>query len=348
MKEKGNNGTDFDRDEETMARLLRLAGEREPISKEIEQRVYDRVQNEWQASSRAAEGARIYPFVRREWEKRSSGPGVIRRWALPLAVAASAILAVAVVLQPPPPAPANIAVGTVAKVSGDAVQGGKLTPGRLIYPGEILSTGGQQGISLMLTNAESIRLDQNTTLVVDTRDQFTLMSGRVYADTGDFMYRDRGLVIDTTVGSVTDVGTQFAVALGDDDQLHVAVREGRVDVDRKNEQFVAVAGERMQLGHSGGATVDMLAPHDPYWDWAASLAPTFDIENKSLLDFLRWAARETGRELVFENDELRMAAMRVDLHGSVADFEPLQALESILAGTTFHYRVEPDKIVIER
>jgi hypothetical protein len=91
-----------------------------------------------------------------------------------------------------------------------------------------------------------------------------------------------------------------------------------------------------------------IAPHDPYWDWTASLAPVFDIENKSLLDFLRWAARETGRELVFEDNELRMSAMRTDLHGSVEDFEPLEAVESVLATTNFRYRLEADRIVIAR
>ena len=39
--------------------------------------------------------------------------------------------------------------------------------------------------------------------------------------------------------------------------------------------------------------------------------------------------------------------MRVDLHGSVADFEPLDAVGSVLAGTRFRYRVESDRIVIE-
>ena len=41
-----------------------------------------------------------------------------------------------------------------------------------------------------------------------------------------------------------------------------------------------------------------------------------------------------------------MSAMRTDLHGSVADFEPLEALESVLATTSFRYRIEADKIVV--
>jgi hypothetical protein len=125
------------------------------------------------------------------------------------------------------------------------------------------------------------------------------------------------------------------------------VREGRVDVSRDAEQFVAVAGERLQIHREDGASVDALAAHDPYWDWTSSLAPAFDLEDQSLLDFLRWAARETGRELVFESNELRMSAMRTDLHGSVDDFDPLDAVESVLATTNFKYRLETGRIVIE-
>ena len=40
--------------------------------------------------------------------------------------------------------------------------------------------------------------------------------------------------------------------------------------------------------------------------------------------------------------------MRTDLHGSVADFEPLEAVESVLATTKFDYRIEPDRIVLSR
>jgi hypothetical protein len=52
-------------------------------------------------------------------------------------------------------------------------------------------------------------------------------------------------------------------------------------------------------------------------------------------------------ELVFASDELRMAAMRTELHGSVDDFEPIEAIESVLATTAFKYRIEQGKVVIE-
>ncbi len=346
MNDETRQGKDFDRDDETMARLLRLAGPRSPIPEDIESRVYDRVQNEWRASSEQPESARVYDQVHRHWEKSKLRPG-FQRWAIPLAVAAIAIMATAVVMQPPPSVPANVPVGTIARVVSEDSGGMLPEVDHLIYPGERLSTGSGQGLSLLLSSAKSLRIDEETTLMIHSKDEFQLIHGRVYADTGDFMYRDHGLVIETSIGSVTDVGTQFSVG-ATDDSIDVAVREGRVDVDHRSGPVVAVAGERLQLHRKDGATIDTLAAHDPYWDWATSLAPAFDIENKSLLDFLRWAARETGRELVFETNELRMSAMRTDLHGSVSDFGPLEAVESVLATTKFKYRIEADKIVIEQ
>jgi len=53
-------------------------------------------------------------------------------------------------------------------------------------------------------------------------------------------------------------------------------------------------------------------------------------------------------ELVFESDELRMAAMRTDLHGSVASFSPRESVEAVLATTNLGYRIEPGRIVIEQ
>jgi ferric-dicitrate binding protein FerR (iron transport regulator) len=345
MSDRTNNDEQFDRDDETMARLLRMAGTRSPIPEDVEARVYARVQDEWRAGSEQPESARVYAKVHRQWKKEKPRSW-LRRLAMPVALAAAVVLTIAVVMQPSPPDAINVPVGTVARVTGD--NGGGMLPavGQPVYPGERLSTGPGQRMSLTLDNAASLRIDEQTVLLADAKDQFRLVQGRIYADSGDLMYRDRRLVISSSMGTVTDIGTQFSVAIAGD-LIDVAVREGRVDLNRDGEQHIAVAGERLKVHRLDGATTDALAAHDTYWDWAIALAPNFDIENKSLLDFLRWAARETGRELVFESNELRMSAMRTDLHGSVSDFDILEAVESVLVTTNFKYRIETDRIVIE-
>ena len=345
MNEKTRNHQYNERDDETVARLVALAGERPAIESQIEMRVRDRVEDEWRKATSKPDGARVYSIVHRAWS--FGRRPVRRRWMLPIALATAAVLAVAVVMQPPPPADAIAPVGSVAKVLGGSGAAGLPAAGDSLFPGQSLATGPGQGISVSLRNAESLRLDENTTLVVEDSSRFRLVRGRLYADTGGLIYRQDQLVIDTASGRVTDVGTQFSVE-SRRDLLDVAVREGRVDVARVSGTVVAVAGERVRLDKDEAPVVNALAPDDEFWNWTQPLAPDFDIENRSLLDFLRWAARETGLELEFQDNELRMQAMRTDLHGSVQGFTPLEAVESVLATTSFGYRVEPGRIIVIR
>ncbi len=344
MTENPNNDENSARDEEAMARLLRIAGPRAEIPEDAESRVYARVLKEWQSSTEAPDGARVYNIVHRTW-KRDAAFTAAKRWILPVALAASAVL-VAIFMSQPEQAP-PVAVGTVAKVVSPATGGSAFALGDEIYQGMTIETGDGEGFSFLLARNESLRLDENSTLRVDAADRFTLLNGRVYADTGEFVYREGGLRIDTTFGAVTDIGTQFAVSI-QNDFLDVAVREGRVDVRRDTDKYIAMSGERLTLQPQGEAEIGSLALTDDYWNWTTALVPVFEIEGKSLLDFLKWAARESGRILFFEDSELRMAAMRTDLHGSISGFSPMEAVESVLATTTFGYHVEADRIVIER
>lgn len=344
MTKQTNDDKELERDEEAMARLLRLAGPRAEIPTDAESRVYARVLKEWQASTDSPNDARVYDFVHRTW-KRDAALAATKRWILPMALAASAALIAILISQPEQVPP--VAVGTVAKVVSLTASDGALALGDEIYAGMTIETGEGEGMSFLLIRNESMRLDENSAIRVDASDQFTLLSGRVYADTGEFVYRDGGLRIDTEFGAVTDIGTQFAVSI-QNELLDVAVREGRVDVRRDTHKYIAMSGERITLKEQGGAVVDPLALTDEYWNWTTALAPAFDIEGRSLMDFLKWAARESGRILYFEDTDLRMAAMRTDLHGSILDFSPLEAIESVLATTAFRYHIEADKIVIER
>lgn len=330
-----------ERDEEALAKLLQLAGPRSRIPDDVEQRVYAKVLDAWEAGNPAEGAERVYPKVKRAW-RRGSRRAQPLRWMLPLALAATVLVAVGLALRPELAAPPAAPVGTVVRALGAAP-----ATGELLHIGDRLETGPGAGAAIRLADADSLRLDENTVLAVVARNRFRLDAGRLYADTGDRIYRDAGLVIDTDMGTVTDVGTQFVVVAGDD-SLAVAVREGRVDVQHEDQTIVTVAGERMALTRGEEPEIEPLAPYDASWNWVTGLTPAFDIENKSLLDVLRWAARETGRELVFADPELELAAMRADVSGSLPNVSPIDAATSVLAATRFTYRIEDDKILIER
>lgn len=339
------NKTDVTNDDDkSLASLIKLAGEQPEIPLGIESRVYHRVQEEWRKSSTQASGDQAYNEVHKSW-RRSARRSSLFRWLVPVGVAATVLIAVLVSTQPeslPPPI-----VATVSRVIDAGQIGAQYSDGAVLRAGDVVSTAADEGLSLLLARGESLRIDENTKIRADGTDRFTLLSGRVYADTGLYVYREGGLTIDTVFGVVTDVGTQFAVAALDT-TLDVAVREGRVDVRNASGDYAARVGERLTLVAGQGVEISTLDTHDEYWNWIADLAPTFDTRNRSLLDFLKWAARETGRDLQFDTDETRMFTMRTDISGSVAGLTPDEALASILATTTVRYKIESDKVLIEK
>jgi ferric-dicitrate binding protein FerR (iron transport regulator) len=333
---KRNNSQVAD-EEQALATLMRVAGPRPEVPDAAEKRVYARVLEAWEAESAQPRSEQVYVKVLRAWRRHTAWTRH-RGWLVPAGVAATALLAFFLAIQPEPARPLSVA--TVSKV----VPAG--TAGKTVFAGETLSTGADEGLSLLLAKGDSLRIDAGSRVRFDAQDRVTLLEGRVYADTGDFVYRNGGLVIDTALGSVTDIGTQFAVAIGDE-LLDVAVREGRVDVQRQDQELVAVAGERLLVDSAGAVSAQAVEPHSEFWAWTTGLAPDFDIDDKSLLDFLKWVSRESGMELVFASSDSRLSAMRTDLHGSVAGLAPLEALPSVMATTAFRYRIEGTTIVIE-
>lgn len=308
--------------DDSVARLIQLAGPRPAIPDDMRLRVHAAVRREWQNG----------------YQRRRT-----LRWGMPFALAAAVAVAVVAFVRTPEIVVAPIAtVVRVDEAAGPAADG--LDPGTAVYPGVALSTGAR-GVALELNNGFSVRLQAGTSVTFESMESMTLDAGRMYADTGRSVYDDRSITVHTPVGSVTDVGTQFAVGF-DDGDMRVAVREGRVDVAAGSNSWTAEAGEMLTVAPDNNATFAEVSRYDSSWEWASALAPTFDIENRSLLDFLKWAARETGRELVFESEAARLAAMQTTLSGSIDDFTPMEAVVSVLPTTRFRYRIEAQRIVI--
>ncbi len=330
-------------DEKLTAELMRIAGPCADIPADVESRVYERVLDEWTDESQNTARTKVYKVVERSW-KRGLTRRRLMQWAAPALVAASVAFIAINLAETGPVSPPT--VGNIARLVGFE-SGSLLTTGESLYSGATLSTGEGQGVSILLARNESLRLGENSRLRIDGKSRFTLLEGRVYADTGQFMYRDSELTIVAGFATITDVGTQFSILL-DGVLLDVGVREGRVDIDSSVGAVMAIAGERVRVDKSGATLREDVLPNAAYWQWATDLAPIYDIENKSLMEFLNWAARETGMQVVFESDALRMAAMRTDLHGPTSGLKPEEALVAVMATTSFRYKIESGTIYIGR
>jgi hypothetical protein len=105
-------------------------------------------------------------------------------------------------------------------------------------------------------------------------------------------------------------------------------------------------GQKMTLRSGGLIEIDAVQVAGTEWDWAVALAPQFELENRTLLEFLKWVARETGLELVFDSDDTRAAARVSKSHGSIDGLSPLEAVEAVLATTQFTYSIDDRAILI--
>lgn len=309
--------------DDALAKLMNLAGPRADIPAELQARVHRNVRDAWSRSTRYRQ-----PM----------------RWAIPAALAATVLLAISIGNRTP--VLTQQAVGTIASVTGVSSHGGaQFKRGDAVQAGDILQTGDESGLSVALNGDVSLRVAANTAVRVDRLDSLTLLNGLVYVDSGERIYRDKHITIHTADAIVTDVGTQFSV-FSSDRELNVAVREGRVDIGDDKSTYTAMAGDTLTIPAGGDAIRGQVAPSDPSWDWATALSPGFDNNDRSLLDLLKWAARESGKELVFPNNDVRLAAMATKLYGSFAGFTPDEAIASALATTHFKYRIEQNSITI--
>ena len=73
------------------------------------------------------------------------------------------------------------------------------------------------------------------------------------------------------------------------------------------------------------------------------MSPEIAIENRPLIEFLEWFARETGRKLVID-DTARKQAAGIRMHGNVRGLTLTEALSAVMATTTLRYEL-PEGVI---
>lgn len=321
-----------------LARVLRIAGRREQPPEDAMREVRAAVHAQWRAVVD---------------ERRSRR----RRW-MGFAAAASVVALVAGAWFVETNGSGGPVVASIGRIAGTVrVDRGWFVPGRTVAPGEVLHAGDRLvtdsagGSALELGGGMSMRLDAATTIAFVDAGQVRVIAGGVYVDTSVDTGVHAGsparpLSIETPLGVVRHLGTQYEVRLSADD-LRVTVREGRVELTgRDGIARTGESGERLTL-HSDGQLERVSVRSDAAdWQWASALATPFAIENRSLADFLAWVARETGRRLDYATPQSEAEARRVVLRGSVADLTPENALAAVLSTTHLRGELSDGRIAI--
>jgi ferric-dicitrate binding protein FerR (iron transport regulator) len=225
-------------------------------------------------------------------------------------------------------------------------------PGAAIPRGGVVRTGPATRAALRMENGVELRLDVGSELTIAGPSRIELARGAVFVDTGAGQGPAQSIEVRTPLGNARDIGTRFEVRLmarapEDEALLRVRVRDGAVslttprmtvDADRGMELVAAATGEIVR-------TPAQTSGRD--WDWVTLAAEPFDIEGKTLAEFLDWAAREGGWEIRFASDALGRTASAIVLSGSIEGQTPEQALLTVLPTCGLVHRITGSVVTIE-
>lgn len=315
-------------DDAGIEELLQQVGSRHEPAADVMNEVRQAVHAEWQATVRARKRQRFIGYA--------MAAGV-----------ACAALAAAYTLRTV--APSSISVASVARIDGHLSVGDNESEavGGRITVGSTVRTAADSRAAFDFGNGVSVRADANSSFTVASVDTLLLERGALYVDAAGNANGAAGrseLKIDTSAGSVRHLGTQYQVREQHDDVI-VAVREGRVEISGAHGKNVGDAGEQLHLSQNGNVQRSRISPQDASWQWAVSTAPTFKIADQSLATFLSWAARETGRKLVYESPAAESLARSVKLSGSIDGLNAEAALAAVLPTTSLRWHKTEDESI---
>jgi len=279
-----------------------------------------------------------------EWDTAMKRRGRVRRLGW-MAMAASVVVAVgmlSVLVRPGFVYGTADLVAQVQRLDGDirventsrGSESVSVAGGSELLEGYLITTGEGQ-VTLALSEGGELRLATRSAVRLVSSAEVELVRGALYFDSDNGERTSGEFAVRTAAGTLRHVGTQF-MARRERGTVEVSVREGEVAVDRDNEENVVV-GERAIIPEGGGGIRrETIAVYGDEWDWVDRMAPVFDIDGNTLLDYLIWVARETGRQLEFETPEAERGARATILHGSI-DMEPLPMLSAVMATTALEY-----------
>ena len=294
----------------------------------------------------ASHAEEIRQAVLEEWETVTGRRIWRKRAAFGAAAAAALVTAFVYVGGGPAPSAPAVLVAHVEQVQGvvTTASGARLGAGSGVVAGTRLDSGEGQ-LALRLASGGSLRIAPRSRVVLVGNDEAELLAGMLYFDSE--AQRSSEFAVMTDLGRVRDVGTQFLVRL-DDERLDVGVRDGLVNVTRGAVSDTAAAGERLVATQAtNGLRRDSIAKVGGDWEWTERLAPPFDINGRTLGEFLAWFEAQTGRTVVFADSAVERVKRPAVLSGS-PDFPTLmQKLAAVLAVNDLTYMLDGDRVVIE-
>ena len=295
--------------------------------------------------------------VHAEWQSMS-GKRRARKLLMTFAIAATVLLAVGVTINTlRVPSAVPVTVATIDKSIGSIYLLGKQSQLQntnglsVLTAGQTILTGHDSSVGVVWSAGGSLRIDEDTRVEFIAEDAIVLRSGRVYFDSqpsklsaGITAGSAAPFEIRTEQGVVLHVGTQFMTSV-DASSVSVSVREGQVMIEGATYNEIAEEGERIVFSGRGRPEVVNISRHGDAWDWAEAVAPSVDVDKRTVHEFLTWVSRETGLQLRYEDATVESAAHIITLTGTVR-IPPRDALDFWSPTVGIDWRIEGGTIVV--
>jgi ferric-dicitrate binding protein FerR (iron transport regulator) len=281
---------------------------------------------------------RIREATEQEWREttRTSRRRQASRFAVAGSFVALALAALWAFQTMSPGTPVAVFGRVVAAESPGLVELRRFAADAAVAPGSPLEVGQRLDVrGDTVVNIEAggnLRIARSSAIEIRAPDVVRLTRGELYVDIPPGAQAATSFRVLTRAGEFRHDGTQFAVLISAD-LTTLKVREGRVVWKGAAGESTVAAGTEVTLDRDGNATRRQIPTAGRDWSWTEAMAPDVVIENRPLLEFLNWFARETGRKL--EIDELsRQQAGAILMHGSVRGLTVTEALSVVMATTT--------------
>ena len=223
----------------------------------------------------------------------------------------------------------------------------KLSVTDLVYAGQRIMTGAHSGAALELLSRQSLRLDADTTLQVDSASEFRLLGGALYFDSGATSKKPP-IRIQTPLGIASNIGTQFEIRLFNNSIL-IRVREGEVGFMEHTTLKPAktiMAQEQLLINSQGGTSKEHIDTDSTNWHWAQDLAPGFDMNGRSVAESLNWIIRENGWTLHYQSPQIAQRVAQETMYGSIQGLDRNQMLDVLSTTTAFTFTINDRQLLV--
>ena len=324
--------------QEALQQLLSRVDARQSAPEQVKQRIKHNVKTQWRASVTRNTNSRQLWWA---WGSAATACSVAMAFWLN-----SVFLPAQVILN-------NLHLhriqGQVKLVSAEGVE----TPIEIpdtstrMTGGSSIETSGNGLVTLTFNSGGNLRLSTGTRVQFNGGNDLTLQRGTLYFDSGTSLNSRTKITVHTSYGEISNLGTQFAVST-EQEQLHIWVREGQVNVQHKTGTRTLEKGQQLLTDSQGKLKVSSVKSTDPVWQWVNELAPEFALEGQNLNQFLVWITREHGLKLEYDSLETKNIAHVIILHGELDDLNLAQSLETVFATVDLHYVLQQDKLLVYR